>query len=1663
MQFYPNYFMKPNPAYSFSRSVFFSALVFLSCFTNKASAQLQANFSVDKAGGCSPLTVKFTNLTTGASSNTTWQWNFGNANSSALKDPGSTYFTEKTYTVTLTAKDGANTSTKTMDITVYKKPTVDFSVSPTKGCAPLVVSYTANASAGDGTISNYLWDFGDGATIQGSSYATTQHTYTFPQVPPITLNITNSYGCYTTITKTNQVDVVKNVVSSFNTSATTLCNVGESVSFTNTSTGSGVLTWLWDFGDGSATSTSQSPVHVYNTKGNYTASLTTTSSDGCAATTKSAPINVANFVADFDVPVRICLNQYINFINKSTKPYDKLEWWIDNNAYGYSGNYNGDLSTSFYQTGDHTIKLIAYYGNCNVTITKKITVSDLPKLNGFEVLLAGACGVPVTINYKDTSSDAVAWNWQNYYYGSTFATTKNASFTYTSGSSEYIQLTTTNAAGCTATTSKYVNYEKPNVYIRLTNNTSYQGCTGLTLSFDVYQDTLVKDFKWNFGDGSPVSTIATPTHSFNTAGSYTVTLDYTTTNGCKGTAYYYNVVVVDKPKFDFTSNQGTTICGNTPDTLTATPSLGGWYYSWSFNNDYSWNYYGNSTIIKQFTYDTTYTVTMIASNYGCRDTVVKKNYIKVLPPFPHIQQALHTCDGTRGDIRFVEDSKKALAWSWNFNDFTSTSYTTFRDTVRHTYTKTGTYNVVLSATNGSCTVKDSMLVYILLKQKPVLASTKTDACGSDVVQFTLSGFESNPYNYNYNYYYITKKEYGDLSVCNGNLSSSSYYWQNSMTGTIDALDPGKNDLRLITSSYYFGCADTSNFIPLKIHGPQAGFSSSLHSGCFKDPVIFSDTSKKFGNIAIVKWEWDFGDGKTQTLTTGGSTTHLYTSPGYFYVRLKVTDADGCINQTAYYLHYITVDGPKADFSASAYTVPPNTTVYFNNTSQFYNYYYNSTLLWTFSDGSTSTSQNPNFTFTTDGVYTVQLVTKNTTTGCTDTMRKTITVRKVNSVFTFRLSYINNNSCPPVIATFTSVSTNAARVSWDFGDGGQAGDQRSVSHTYNKPGMYRVVHYSYDSNIGVDSTEDFIEVKGPYALLKADTLFGCGSLKLKLTADVKYASDYTWDFGDGTVVPTSDTFAVHQYLTPGIYVPALILKDVGGCSATSELPEQVIVDSLHATFKVSPGIVCDSAFSNFIPQVKSLSNDVLQSPINYQWVVKEGNKTDSISGSTAAHYFNTVGRHLVTVEVTTPYGCRQVLVDSVLVKPGVNASIAGNASLCKGDMTSFTGNARPANASLQWKWDFGNGNSASIQNPPAELFNSVGTKQVSLIVNSGFCSDTAYLPVVVHALPVIGFSPASPFVCRGSNITLTASGGVTYQWTSAVAMQQANTASMISAPKTGTFYSVKATDAQGCINKDSVFVKVVDTVRLSGTGAAFACEGSPVQLNVTGADQYKWIGNTAGLSNTAIANPTVMTASSVTYTVVGNDSYQCFTDTAVVSVRISKLPLVDAGIGKQLIAGTSYTLAPSVSGATSYSWSPASYLNCTTCLQAVSTPKNSIIYTLTAFNADGCKASDTVSLQLICGKNLLYIPNAFSPNNDNLNDRFVINGSGVRAIRSLTIFSRWGKIIFQRKNIPAGDFGNSWDGNFNGEPLPAGAYIYSIQTECEAGDIFDYRGSVMIVR
>ena len=172
--------------------IYLLAMILLAGLSVKA--QLNVNFSVDKTSGCSPLTVSFTNKTTGASANAVYRWDLGNGNTSALASPSGIYIDEKSYTVTLTVQDGSQTASRTATITVHPKPVVDFSAPVVKNCNPVNTTFTSTAQPGSGSITSYYWDFGDGSTLK-NNFNILSHLYSQPQKATVVLTATNNYGC----------------------------------------------------------------------------------------------------------------------------------------------------------------------------------------------------------------------------------------------------------------------------------------------------------------------------------------------------------------------------------------------------------------------------------------------------------------------------------------------------------------------------------------------------------------------------------------------------------------------------------------------------------------------------------------------------------------------------------------------------------------------------------------------------------------------------------------------------------------------------------------------------------------------------------------------------------------------------------------------------------------------------------------------------------------------------------------------------------------------------------------------------------------------------------------------------------------------------------------------------------------------------------------------------------------------------------------------------------------------------------------------------------------------------------------------------------------------------------------------------------------------------
>lgn len=246
-----------------------------------------ANFSGTPTSGTEPLTVAFTDLSTG--SITSWSWTFGDGGTSTTQNPSYQYTAAGTYNVTLTVTGpgGSDGETKNGYITVNPctPPTAGFVGSPTSGNYPLNVNFT-NQSTG---AASYSWTFGDGGT---STSANPSHTYTSAGTYTVTLTAINTCGSDQMV-RTNYITITTPPcdppVANFSGSPTS-GDYPLNVTFTDLSTFS-PTSWSWTFGDGGS-STAQNPSHTYTAAGNYTVSLTATNSCGSDGETKSAYITV---------------------------------------------------------------------------------------------------------------------------------------------------------------------------------------------------------------------------------------------------------------------------------------------------------------------------------------------------------------------------------------------------------------------------------------------------------------------------------------------------------------------------------------------------------------------------------------------------------------------------------------------------------------------------------------------------------------------------------------------------------------------------------------------------------------------------------------------------------------------------------------------------------------------------------------------------------------------------------------------------------------------------------------------------------------------------------------------------------------------------------------------------------------------------------------------------------------------------------------------------------------------------------------------------------------------------------------------------------------------------------------------------------------------------
>ncbi|MBL0358691.1 MAG: PKD domain-containing protein [Chitinophagaceae bacterium] len=1494
------------------------------------------------------------------------------------------------------------------------QPVANFSANIVHGCSPILVNFTDQSS---GNPTEWKWDLGNGtiSNLQNPSV-----TYFAPGLYTVKL-IVKTANNSDSVTKTNYINVFASATVKFNASATVGCNPFTVIFTDETTPNSGISSWQWDFGDG-LISNQQHPPHVYTLPGSYSVTLKVVTSNGCVSNLrKSAYISNNTIKAAFiNFTSSPCLPNKVSFQNNSTGTGNITSKW----DFGDSTTSTLTTPVHNYATGGiYTVRLVVknQFG-CTDTFSKNLAVAN-PVSAAFTADHPQHCKAPATVTF---ANQTLAGN--TYYWGfgdSTSTTVSNPVHVYGDTGIYTVKLVVKNSNGCgdSLTKTSYIKIYKPFITLK---DLPDSGCTPFVKSFSIFNNSTVSisSYSWSLGDGS-TSILPNPVHTYNSVGSYNISVVATAADGCTDTAYMQNAIRLStKPVANFSADI-TNTCASTKISFTDLSTGGANSWFWSFgDNDFSVEQ--NPVHVYK---DTGWmTVTLTAFNGGCMDAKTLVNYIYVKPAVAKFNFAFEC--GNRLQRTFNNLSFGADRIQWDFGDGT-TSVDSF---VVHSFPGPGIYYVQLSAWNDSTGCD-----YVATKRIKVLdLSLNFYAADTNLCKGASTSITTGAANTDILKYYW---DFGDDTVIATKNESIAHAYKNNGTYT----------LKLITVDS-LNCMDTVvKPMYINVHGPTASFGVLNNGGCINAPVFFSDSSVAGAGSAISSWAWNFGDGTKDTFTTPPF-LHTYKNQGSYWVSLKLTDAMNCTDSLRLPSR-IVIKKPGAGFYANDSLACPGYPIKFtcpySETGIIYK--------WDFGDGSSiNGAQSPVHAYLHEGVFTVKLIIINSF-GCGDTSTVVNMIRVKQTLASFEMSD-SFRTCPPLLIQFTNHDQGAGITeSWSFGDSSFT-NTHNPSHFYTYPGKYTAMLIAKGPGACADTMKRVIVVKGPKGNISYSPLNLCKPYQVNFTAHTEDAVSYIWDFNDGVTAAGADTSIRYIYQDSGTFLPKIILVDDIGCRVAITGKDSITNVFVKPLFTFPDSVLCNGGSVSFINT--ATSNDHITA---HKWHFGDSTVSGSIN---PVHQYLLPGVYYPSLSVTTATGCtgeyKSPVPVRVALSPSISMLITGNG--CTPLNATFNAVLNSSDTSgISWLWNMGNGNTAALQNPPVQVFNTPGTYTISLTASSSNgCSKTIQQTVEAFASPVVKIA-GNNSLCSGLSLNLSANGGVQYKWFPAASLNCDTCSSVIAHPIITTQYTVTGKSLQGCSSSDSVTINVKQPFVMTYGRATSICLGQSSRLEASGASTYQWY-PAQGLNSSTVASPTARPDSTINYRVVGTDDAGCFKDTGYVKITVYKNPTVDAGADKTVSAGLPVDLvAVYSSDVTDVRWSPTGDIFRAGTNVITVKPMQHTEYTIDVKNPGGCAASDRVKVNVNFDGSNVFIPNLFSPNHDGVNDVFYPRGRGVYKIKKLAIFSRWGEMVFEKTNFNSNDPSVGWDGTFRGERLTTDVFVYVVELIGENGTILPVTGNVSLVR
>ncbi|MBL7728121.1 MAG: gliding motility-associated C-terminal domain-containing protein, partial [Dinghuibacter sp.] len=639
--------------------------------------------------------------------------------------------------------------------------------------------------------------------------------------------------------------------------------------------------------------------------------------------------------------------------------------------------------------------------------------------------------------------------------------------------------------------------------------------------------------------------------------------------------------------------------------------------------------------------------------------------------------------------------------------------------------------------------------------------------------------------------------------------------------------------------------------------------------------------------------------------------------------------------------------------------------------------------------------------------------------------------------------------------------------------------------------------------------------------------------------VNYINGFDFFTPLGNAAPINQTTGIISGIAPGVgkYVVCVCVKSYRNGVLLTEHRKDFIINVSDCDFagaQLEPSYIsCDGFTLNFT----NLNTSPLNQTFYWDFGVS-GIDTDTSTSPNPTYTYTDTGTYVVKLVVNRGLPCSDSTTTLARVYPGFFPGFRHTGACYTSPINFFDTTLTVYGATNYWHWDFGDNtatdDTSRLKNP-SYTYPNPGIKTITLKVGSNLgCSKTYTKDITIIDKPTISVPFRDTLICSIDTLQLgaTTSGGA-ISWTPNYNIINTTSLTPLVFPKVTTTYKINVNE-QGCINNDSITVRVKDFVTVNIMPDTAICLSDSLQLRVN-SDGLSFLWNNAStLSNPNIKEPFAKPVTSPTTYVLRANIGKCETRDSV-TITGSPYPTVDAGPDTTIcfgeatrlngvVGGSSFTWTPVnaltnpntltpiarpvrttayvlttagfllcpkpardtvvvnvippirafagndtsvvigqplqlfATGSTNYEWSPAFGLNDALIQNPIARLNDNQTYIVRVFSDNGCFAYDTINITVFKTAPDIFVPTAFTPNGDGVNDILLPVPVGLKGYDFFEVYNRWGLRVFSTTQI-----GKGWDGTIRNRPQDSDTFVWVVQGTDFTGKRIFKKGTVVLIR